>query len=556
MASNSLQNNNKIPLHYLDYSVINPLITTPPHSYPSHFLNQNDNNHDLNQINNDAINGDFNDDVTTSAHRTQSEPQQLPKLLPTSALLLLNRPFELDEFESLWESSVIRVIIDGAANRLYQLYYKNQKINKNQFDQILLQIVQKEDQTEGNTPAKLLHSSLSTFQSNPFDEFCNSVKTTVVCTKGEGETTQDLNFFDNFIDLFSQLGFKIEPISPQLGNYLPDILIGDLDSVHPLVVLYMYTIGVNIHRLYSVDDTDLQKALNYINLCSTNCFELLHVKNQQLMIKKYSLDGILTENGKDGEGNIVQSNSQIDHQGLITPVKTCLCYNSIGGRFDQYISIVTSLHHYIQSSFRIILLGEKNIIELIKPGITMIGFDKFGQFKRIKPNEDSEIQTGLKLEASNNNKTQFTPHGLVEQVRLTIHNNKVYCGLVPFLGSTKCSWYGFEWNLGQDDKNIQLLQQLLGSTDENNNQITKLGDIFTRFSAKNDQTVHSVPSSPTLQNVIETSIECGFDGLVSTNNWLKPGIITDNGNQIPQSAPFVFIYTDKSIVFSMSYSNE
>jgi len=62
MASNSLQNNNKIPLHYLDYSVINPLITTPPHSYPSHFLNQNDNNHDLNQINNDAINGDFNDD--------------------------------------------------------------------------------------------------------------------------------------------------------------------------------------------------------------------------------------------------------------------------------------------------------------------------------------------------------------------------------------------------------------------------------------------------------------------------------------------------------------
>jgi len=102
-------------------------------------------------------------------------------------------------------------------------------------------------------------------------------------------------------------------------KYIPHVILGDLDSARPEVLEYYKNRKTQILKIKDQNSTDLTKSLRYIS--------------------KY--------------------NPNID---------LVICYGAFGGRFDHEMGIVDSLFLCADMKYRIILLEEGNLSELLMPG--------------------------------------------------------------------------------------------------------------------------------------------------------------------------------------------
>lgn len=121
-------------------------------------------------------------------------------------------------------------------------------------------------------------------------------------------------------------------IQQQQPQYIPDLIIGDFDSIDTNVYNY-YKQHVNQQCIIKDNDeysTDLHKALNYI------------INNNN---------------------NTANNNNK-----HITTQDTIIIYNGYGGRLDQHIGCLHTLYKYNSVFDRMVMINEQNICELLRQG--------------------------------------------------------------------------------------------------------------------------------------------------------------------------------------------
>jgi len=137
------------------------------------------------------------------------------------------------------------------------------------------------------------------------------------------------------------------------GQYIPNIIHGDFDSVRPKILEYYKNKGARAIKSHCQETTDLDKCIIYIN-----------------------------QNVED--------------------IDLLICYNAFGGRFDQQFAAINSLVKYADLNFQIILLEEGNLVELLMPGehhiICNPEFEPIGMHCGLVPlgSASSVYTTGLK----------------------------------------------------------------------------------------------------------------------------------------------------------------
>ena len=106
--------------------------------------------------------------------------------------------------------------------------------------------------------------------------------------------------------------------------FLPDVLIGDFDSIRPAVKDAYASAGVKVIHVLDQSNTDLDKALLYTESVLTD-----------------SMDKFVVIAGSIG---------------------------AYEGRIDQFFAVINSMYRYVNSQFRLISLGNESVMILLNSG--------------------------------------------------------------------------------------------------------------------------------------------------------------------------------------------
>jgi len=110
--------------------------------------------------------------------------------------------------------------------------------------------------------------------------------------------------------------------------FLPDVIIGDFDSIRPDVKSAYASAGVKIVQVLDQNNTDLDKALGYIE---SETYD--------------SLDHFIVIAGSIG---------------------------SYEGRIDQFFAVINSMYRYVHSKFRLISLGNESVMIVLNRGVHIL----------------------------------------------------------------------------------------------------------------------------------------------------------------------------------------
>lgn len=158
-------------------------------------------------------------------------------------------------------------------------------------------------------------------------------------------------------------------------KYIPDYIIGDLDSIKEDVYKFYQSLNVVIIKQTTQYSTDFTKCVNLISIHYNSPTFKDHIQQNKLEANH----GIELESGIHQLYNEMIQNTE---SGENIPSINLVVINGIGGRFDQTIHSITQLYllkrqdPYFQMSF----ITSTDIIILIPRGGTMLEFDsKFKQ---------------------------------------------------------------------------------------------------------------------------------------------------------------------------------
>lgn len=132
-------------------------------------------------------------------------------------------------------------------------------------------------------------------------------KGAAVCVTADGGTNRAYQFFSE----------------EDRSEFIPDVIIGDMDSARPDVVDYYRQKGSTVLKLESQDNTDMMKALDYLHEQESN--------------GRFAFDLVV-------------------------------CYGGFGGRLDQELGNINTLFLFRGKFKRLLMLSEGNSAELLTPG--------------------------------------------------------------------------------------------------------------------------------------------------------------------------------------------
>lgn len=153
-------------------------------------------------------------------------------------------------------------------------------------------------------------------------------------------------------------------------KYIPDYIIGDLDSLTEEVSQYYRMLGVVIIKQTTQYSTDFTKCVNLISLH----FNSAHFRDYIKQHSNESNYGIELERGIHDFYDEMSSNI-CDTKKL--PAINLMVVNGIGGRFDQTIHSITQLYNLKQHDpyFQVSFITDTDIIILIPSGGTLLQYD-------------------------------------------------------------------------------------------------------------------------------------------------------------------------------------
>lgn len=180
------------------------------------------------------------------------------------------------------------------------------------------------------------------------------------------------------------------PAANAHAAFLPDVILGDLDSLRPGVCDAYTKAGVQVVSENCQDSTDLQKCLAYAS-------------------RMLAPEAKLCPLGTSLDGGYPRLRPLVIAVGALTPTDestACVHYTApdtgaLGGRLDHTIANLASLTRF--PHLRVVLMGDGNLAQVVPPGRSII-----------VPVPDVEGPT---------------------------------CGLVPLFGDVECTTEGLEWDL-------------------------------------------------------------------------------------------------------------
>lgn len=149
--------------------------------------------------------------------------------------------------------------------------------------------------------------------------------------------------------------------SAERARFVPDIIVGDLDSLRPEVARFYEGLGSEIKLRDDQDHCDFEKCLVEVE-------RRLSSSSPSGTAAPRAPDGADTENpaveGGDGDGDGADP-------GRSPPcAATVVGLGAFGGRFDHEMQAVSLLHAYTSRFRRLVLMGAGNVAFLLEPGLS------------------------------------------------------------------------------------------------------------------------------------------------------------------------------------------
>ncbi|KAJ3185992.1 cAMP-dependent protein kinase subunit [Gaertneriomyces sp. JEL0708] len=217
-------------------------------------------------------------------------------------------------------------------------------------------------------------------------------------------------------------------------RFLPDYIIGDLDSLQPSIRSYYESHKVQIHHHTDQDSTDLTKCLQTLDSLypptpsSGAVASLIKSHDIARLFVPHCLPLPLRANKVDFVDNDSDGGEEHDIE-KEPPEIEILVWGALGGRFDHVMSAIHSC--YLFPARKIWLLGEDSVAVLLKAG--------------------------------------------THDISVSTHLQGPTCGLIPIGGTAKCTTSGLKWNL---DPSMPLsFGGLISTSNAFDTGVMKQGDI-------------------------------------------------------------------------------
>lgn len=148
--------------------------------------------------------------------------------------------------------------------------------------------------------------------------------------------------------------------SEERARYVPDVIVGDLDSLRPDVARYYENLGAEIKVRDDQDHCDFEKCLveveNWLSSSTTSR------EDTEASAAAAHDDG----GGGDGKESRAPAAAAA---AAARPGATVVGLGAFGGRFDHEMQAISLLHAYTSRFHRLVLMGAGNVGFLLEPGL-------------------------------------------------------------------------------------------------------------------------------------------------------------------------------------------
>lgn len=145
---------------------------------------------------------------------------------------------------------------------------------------------------------------------------------------------------------------------------MPDIIVGDLDSLRPEVARFYEDLGSEIKVRNDQDHCDFEKCLveveSWLSSSSTPSGAGAAARGVETGASA------VVDDGGDGE----KARAPAAGPGGSLPGVTVVGLGAFGGRFDHEMQAISLLHAYTSRFHRLVLMGAGNVAFLLEPGLT------------------------------------------------------------------------------------------------------------------------------------------------------------------------------------------
>ena len=146
------------------------------------------------------------------------------------------------------------------------------------------------------------------------------------------------------------------------AQYVPDIIVGDLDSLRPEVARFYESLGSEIKVRDDQDHCDFEKCLveveNWLSSSSTS-------SGAAEAAAAAAAAGRAGDTGASAAGDGSEPRAPAARPGA-----TVVGLGAFGGRFDHEMQAISLLHAYTSRFHRLVLMGAGNVAFLLEPGLS------------------------------------------------------------------------------------------------------------------------------------------------------------------------------------------
>ncbi|ODV61215.1 thiamine diphosphokinase, partial [Ascoidea rubescens DSM 1968] len=176
--------------------------------------------------------------------------------------------------------------------------------------------------------------------------------------------------------------------SVAVDDYLPDFIIGDLDSIRDDIKIYYQNRGIIVIKQDTGWAPDILKA---IHICELFFHKIITDKNDAEFFQQFDEVGGLVEFTQKAVGEIHKANKKLK---ILRKMKTVML-GGIGGRFDQTLQTISQVYSQHLNCNDIILVNNLDIMALIPKGTTYIKVSNYlkddYQFKGFNEQKEKSI---------------------------------------------------------------------------------------------------------------------------------------------------------------------
>eukprot|EP00903_Cladosiphon_okamuranus_P008477 g8144.t1 len=144
-----------------------------------------------------------------------------------------------------------------------------------------------------------------------------------------------------------------EEASEERARYVPDVIVGDLDSLRPEVACFYKNLGTKIKVRDDQDHCDFEKCL-------------VEVEN---WLSSPTPSGAETEGSAAAADAYGRRDGKESRAPAACPGATVVGLGAFGGRFDHEMQAISLLHAYTSRFHRLVLMGSGNVAFLLEPGL-------------------------------------------------------------------------------------------------------------------------------------------------------------------------------------------